>query len=141
MFHSIVCCVCSVKFGMDSASYDTLKRSAGVFCCPFGHEQHFARGPSEADKLRQERGRLAQKVAEREDAVKRAHDRIEQEKEARQAAERRASAARGQTTKLKNRVAAGLCPCCNRSFQNLSRHMTTQHPGYSAEKDSSHADA
>lgn len=22
------------------------------------------------------------------------------------------------------------CPCCRRNFQNLQRHMKTQHPGY-----------
>lgn len=22
------------------------------------------------------------------------------------------------------------CPCCNRTFQNLQRHMTSKHPDY-----------
>jgi hypothetical protein len=31
-------------------------------------------------------------------------------------------------TRLKNRAAAGLCTCCNRSFQNLRKHMEIKHP-------------
>lgn len=26
--------------------------------------------------------------------------------------------------------ACGVCPCCNRSFTNVRRHMTSQHPDY-----------
>jgi hypothetical protein len=25
-----------------------------------------------------------------------------------------------------------VCPCCNRSFQNLRRHMATKHPEFNA---------
>lgn len=46
-------------------------------------------------------------------------------------AERRAHAAtKGQLTKTRKRVAGGVCPCCNRSFVNLGRHMAGQHPDY-----------
>ncbi|KKN75776.1 hypothetical protein LCGC14_0376520 [marine sediment metagenome] len=34
-------------------------------------------------------------------------------------------------TRLKNRIANGVCPCCNRHFTNLNRHMTTMHPDFS----------
>jgi hypothetical protein len=33
-------------------------------------------------------------------------------------------------TRIKKRVAAGVCPCCNRSFKDLARHMAGQHPDY-----------
>lgn len=32
--------------------------------------------------------------------------------------------------RVKTRVHNGVCPCCNRSFANLRRHMTTKHPEY-----------
>tara|TARA_Y100000310_G_scaffold338946_1_gene430083 strand:- start:1163 stop:1354 length:192 start_codon:yes stop_codon:yes gene_type:complete len=48
----------------------------------------------------------------------------------RDAAEKTASTYKGQVTKLKNRAKAGVCPCCNRTFQNLSRHMETKHPDF-----------
>jgi len=37
---------------------------------------------------------------------------------------------KGATTKAKKRHAAALCPCCNRSFVQLQRHMASQHPNY-----------
>jgi hypothetical protein len=37
-------------------------------------------------------------------------------------------AARGQLTKFKKRVGRGVCPCCNRHFKDLARHMESKHP-------------
>lgn len=48
-------------------------------------------------------------------------------------AQREASAARGVVTRIKNRVGNGVCPCCNRSFTNLQRHMHTKHPDFKNE--------
>lgn len=96
------------------------------FYCAYGHKQFYVEGESEEDKLRRERDRLAQQIAER-------NDRITALREERDAADRRAAAARGQVTKIKNRVGAGVCPCCTRSFNNLRRHMETEHAGYRAE--------
>ncbi len=45
-------------------------------------------------------------------------------------AEYRRRAAVGQVTKIKNRISKGVCPCCNRTFANLARHMESQHPDY-----------
>ena len=39
-------------------------------------------------------------------------------------------AQKGATTKAKKRHAAALCPCCNRSFVQLRRHMQAKHPDY-----------
>lgn len=46
------------------------------------------------------------------------------------AVERSLTAHKGHTTRLKNRIAAGVCPCCQRTFVNLARHMKGQHPNY-----------
>jgi DNA-binding XRE family transcriptional regulator len=32
--------------------------------------------------------------------------------------------------KIRDRVKNGVCPCCNRTFENLARHMSTQHPDF-----------
>ncbi len=71
------------------------------FWCPYGHSQVFVRGESEADKLRRERDRLAQQVAERDDRLKR-------EREAKEAVERQLRAQRGIVTRIKNRVSHGV---------------------------------
>jgi len=96
------------------------------FYCAYGHGQHYTQGESDLDKMRRERDRLAQQVAYKDDRIKSLRDEAD-------AAGRRAAAAKGQVTKIKNRVGHGVCPCCNRTFQNLHRHMTTEHPTFTAE--------
>ena len=46
--------------------------------------------------------------------------------------ERRRRAEKGAKTRIKNRVKNGVCPCCNRYFANLHRHMENQHPDFTA---------
>lgn len=55
------------------------------------------------------------------------------ERKAREATERRLTAQRSATKRIKNRVKHGVCPCCTRSFDNLREHMKTKHPEYVAE--------
>lgn len=126
MINAGPCCRCKSDIWLPTDLYNSAKRSPRIsFWCAYGHEQHFCEGPSDLDKMRQERDRLAQRVAERDDEIRR-------QRELREAAERRTAAARGQVTKIKNRVGHGVCPCCNRSFENLARHMNSKHPGFSA---------
>lgn len=48
--------------------------------------------------------------------------------------EHKIRAEKGAKTKLKKRIAKGACPCCNRHFVNLQRHIEGQHPEYPASK-------
>ena len=56
------CCTCGEPFMLHPETEAALRRSEQTYCCPWGHKQHYVRGPSEADKLRQERDRLKQKA-------------------------------------------------------------------------------
>ena len=113
------CTGCGIHFGMPDGYLDNRRSDKKNFYCPNGHSMSYTE--SEADCLRRERNRLKQQVAQRDDAIR---EYIEQ----RDAAERTASAYKGQVTRLKNRSKAGLCPCCNRHFTNLERHMASKHP-------------
>lgn len=93
--------------------------------CPNGH--HLIIRESQVDKLRRERDRAKQDVAFWEDQWRETKDQKE-------AAERSASAYKGQVTKLKRRAKAGMCPCCKRSFVNLAQHMATKHPDMDPEE-------
>lgn len=33
-------------------------------------------------------------------------------------------------TRLKNRIANGICPCCTQYFKNLDEHIKNEHPKY-----------
>lgn len=123
-FVSVRCASCDVVFGMTATLHENRKSDGKSFFCTNGHSLSY--GDTEADKLRRERDRLKQQVAERDDRIQRAIQREE-------AALRQRNAARGQVTKIKNRVGHGVCPCCNRTFSDLARHMNSKHPTYAAE--------
>jgi len=126
------CCNCGIAFGMTKALNQECRNRPGPngkrFYCPNGHDQYYT-GETEADKMRRERDRLAQSVAQWQDEAA-------QQQERRMAAERSAAALRGQITKINKRAANGVCPCCTRSFTNLRRHMATKHPTFAAEETS-----
>lgn len=120
---TVSCCRCNEVFGLDDATYSTLKKSAQSFHCPWGHSQHFPLGKSEAEKLRE------QLDAERR-SRQRAEQRIAQAQDDAEHQRRRANGYKGHAARIAKRAKAGICPCCNRTFQQLARHMATQHPTF-----------
>lgn len=131
-FIPMCCGVCKVQWGMDRSFYDTMQKGAGrlTFFCPNGHERTFIKGETDEDKLRREVNSLRQNAAYLEDARRRAEEMADFRR-------RQVSAAKGQITKLKKRAANGVCPCCNRAFSDLQRHMSTKHPTFISEPDAS----
>lgn len=125
-FIEIVCGGCGVVFGMTPEFQKLRRKDHKTFWCPSGCGRVY-NGPSEEEKLRKQLETQRQQNAMFADDARAARERAD-------AAERRAAAARGQVTKLKRRAAAGLCPCCNRTFENLARHMAGQHPTFRADE-------
>jgi len=115
------CCNCGVAFGLDTEHRKQLVGNHEWFYCPNGHRQHYT-GESDADRA----ARLSRDLATARD--REATLRAENEKRY-----RLQRAAEGKTRALKKRVAAGVCPCCTRTFQNLARHMKSQHPNVATE--------
>ncbi len=109
------CCVCSIRFAMPDDLAARARESSRVsFYCPAGHCQHYT-----TDTVHS----LRNQVRAAEAALVAAQDQA-------RAAEYRRRAAVGQLTKTRRRIANGVCPCCNRTFQNLAGHMASKHPGY-----------
>lgn len=108
------CCNCHCLFAMSADLERRLRKSREYFYCPAGHAQHFC-GESPEQKLQ------------------RALDAKARELEVQEAATARAKAERDQVarahTRMRTRVMNGVCPCCNRSFTNLRRHMADMHAG------------
>jgi hypothetical protein len=129
---TVTTCWCGVPQAIPKELYDYAwsefnnNRRVNVFC-PLGHNWNFA-GESELDRTKkalEREGRIAGQRLERLEAARRETEH-----------ERRSHAAtKGHQTRLKKRIAGGACPCCNRTFVNLERHMTGQHPEYVKEED------
>lgn len=118
------CPSCGIPFAVPLNWQQEKRRDHSSLYCPNGHKFYYP-GKSREEQLNDElavaRVRLTDEQARRQREV-----------EARQHAERSASAYRGKVTLIKNRVGNGVCPCCRRTFQNLMKHMHTQHPTWKA---------
>lgn len=94
--------------------------------CPYCKTER-GYGEGEADRLRAQITTLTND----RDFYKRRHDEAQNEAEH---FRRSRNVTRGHLTRIKKRVSCGVCPCCNRSFENLRRHMASQHPGFQTEE-------
>jgi hypothetical protein len=121
-----VCITCGCVFTVPCELINFQRKNGGYHYCYNGHSQGWSKDESEDARIRRERDRLKQQLAEKD-------DRISAERNARIAAENSARAHRGQVTRLRNRAKAGMCPCCNRHFTNLERHMASKHADEKAE--------
>lgn len=114
-------------FAMESEAFVNYKRTHKLFYCPYCRTgQHFT---GESDIERAERLKR-----DAEAATQRERQRHDQTKAELRETERRRRAEKGAKTRLKNRVSKGVCPCCNRHFTDLQRHMENQHPGVAQEE-------
>jgi hypothetical protein len=91
--------------------------------CTWGYDHD--RSPLEqakrdAERYREERDRSrvhAQRMRDERDTV-----------------ERQRRAQKAAKTRVMNRIKAGECPCCGKTFPDLHKHMTEQHPHYGKQK-------
>jgi hypothetical protein len=121
---AVTCCVCGVVFGLPSYLKKSLKSEGGDFWCPNGHRQYYTE--PEIEKLKKQLAQ-AKRLAELRQQW------YDAEREDHAATKRSLSATKGALTRTKKRVAAGVCPCCKRHFENLERHMHTKHPDYAVD--------
>lgn len=115
------CYKCHVLFGMTEEQHDLCLERGYSFFCPNGHSQCFCE--SREQKLEKE----LRTAEQSRDTYNRWYD--EEVKDHKTTMKQR-NAHKGQVTKIKRRVSNGVCPCCNRTFENLARHMQSKHPDY-----------
>lgn len=118
---TVECCNCHVVFAMPKEWNDHFRKTHQSFYCPAGHGQSYG-GESDIEKAKREELRL-----KREEL--RLQSLLNIERHARTVAEKAQQKAELQKRRLEKRIAAGVCPCCNRTFGNLAHHMETQHKG------------
>lgn len=111
-------CWCGIAVGLPFSLHRHMKQSEkNSAYCPIGHSFHF--GGSFETQLEQEK-----------EARERAERRAQATRDLLSAEERSHTATRGHLTRHKKRASVGVCPCCNRQFQNVARHMKCKHPDF-----------
>jgi hypothetical protein len=117
-YTTLHCYKCGLPFGVPDYRVAELRRSHEGFWCPNGHEQFFS-GKSDVEKLKEQLDAKERQLGQQT-------IRIETLRNDRDHHERCATRLR----KKLERVKKGVCPCCNRTFQNLWEHMLVKHPSY-----------
>lgn len=113
---------CDATITMPREVMVRFRKNHESFYCYRGHGQAFLSESKEA--------KLKRQLEEKQRQIDRKQKELEWAREGERSAQRSAAAYRGQVTKIKKRVGNGVCPCCNRTFQDLGRHMKTKHPTY-----------
>jgi hypothetical protein len=123
------CIECGVAFGMPRSWDEQFRATGQTFYCPAGHSQCYRE--TNESRLRAQVARLEGQVT----AARADRDRAR----ARAAHEERSKAAvRGHLTRIRKRLAAGVCPvpgCTRSGFEHdrLLLHLHDKHPGWCAD--------
>lgn len=116
--YTVIHCVregCGVPYALNDEFVRLRRKDHKSWHCPNGHSQYYPH-KNETEQEKAKVARLERQLANRDEdlrAAKAAH-----------------AVTKGKLTKTRNRIAKGVCPCCNRSFANLQRHIAGQHPDY-----------
>lgn len=122
------CGNCAGTYAINEAYRQKRQDTATGWHCPYCQTAWGYFGTNEAARLRRA-------LEDKQRSLEFHKANAASERAAREKTERRLSATRGAKTRLQNRIKNGVCPCCTRTFMNLQRHMTTQHPEFTATSD------
>jgi hypothetical protein len=120
------CGTCGVIYVVPEIVDNNHRHHGGYSSCSNGHLWGWQRGGAEIDRLRQERDRLKQETAYKDDEIKRLE-------KSRNEAWEAGTKSMTEIKRLKKRASAGTCPCCNRTFIKLANHMSQKHPQFQAD--------
>jgi hypothetical protein len=125
---TITCAECYNIFGVIDSIIKTRKQDGLAFYCPLGHANVYK--DNENSRLKEERDELKRQAESIRKRLMWAEQRESSALAERDSIKKAHAATKGQLTKTRNRIAHGVCPCCNRTFANIARHMTSKHPEY-----------
>ncbi len=115
------CCACGMVFSVPETWLEQRRANGESFFCPNGHSLSYKETTVKKLEKQLENEKQRREWAEKNEAAAR-----EQEQTARRAE----AIVRGKLKAQSERVKNGVCPCCNRTFQDLQRHMNTKHPDW-----------
>ena len=112
---SIECCRpgCGMTFAVPEHWVKSRREDHANFYCPNGHTLHYS-AETEAERLRKQLAQMTSRCDQTQAALRDTSKQLDTVKK--------------NQKRLKTRISKGVCPCCNRQFQNLRRHMETKHP-------------
>jgi hypothetical protein len=132
------CCVCGVTLAMPADYEQRRREDHASFYCLNGHQQAFKGETAQEKKLRLAEAEAAEERRAREASERSlayARTALTAARDQAAMSERSKAAYKGHLTRMRNRIANGVCPVqsCQRSFQNVHQHITKMHPEWAHE--------
>lgn len=127
---TVVCYKCGVPFAMPERLRKHFLDSGESFHCPSGHSQAYTISTEDRLKkqMEQQRQEAERKIQQLQNAVER-RDRDIADLGNKVKSERgRANYHKGKRKVIEARIAHGVCPHCNRTFEDIAKHMASKHP-------------
>ena len=112
----LACGSCGAMHALPAVKYDNCVEEGGFWTCPNGCSRGYKDGRKTREAVQRERDRLKQENARLEEVAA--------------AACRETEKTRKKLRRHQVRVAADVCPCCQRSFAKLAMHMKSKHPEF-----------
>ncbi len=129
-FHVVHCFHCALRFGIPAQLYRRVVTEAfGTVHCPACNKETGWSESADRKTIRQ----LESKLKWEMENTQRERERRERAEQSKKRVEASLIATKGVVTKIKKRVGVGVCPCCNRTFKQLSAHMAQKHPEFKNE--------
>lgn len=122
------CCACGIPFSIPDEWDDRLRKNHESFYCPSGHAQSYTGNAmtKKEEQLKQElnslKGQLESSKGNEKFWNEMWQKKVDENKKINK-----------ELKSVKTRVKNGVCPCCNRTFQDLAKHMKTKHPDQKAQ--------
>ncbi len=112
------CCVCGTPFAIQSTLHKHFKQTGKGFHCPNGHRLSYSESKIE---------RLEKALKEERSNSEWWKGNANRRSEELQQTKYKLRGTKAAYTRMKNRIAGGVCPYCNRQFENITRHMESKH--------------
>lgn len=113
------CVSCGMRFAVSKDWNNAKRNDHSRFFCPNGHGMSYS-GESELEKTR----RLAE-AAQRDIQAK-----LNEVRHAQLVAESERDKEIRKRRRMERRISKGVCSCCNRTFEDLAKHMASKHKGF-----------
>ena len=126
-YEIMICGECGIQFAPPTTFVRERREDGGAWYCPNGHRRIYSQ--REVDRLKE---KLATQRSLYDKRLSWLGEDLTWERNERASAMGSLRATKGVVTKLKRRIAAGICPCCQQRFLKLEQHIATEHPDWEA---------
>lgn len=129
----VTSCWCGIRLAIPDDLYNMASRKGTSVYCPIGHK--FVYGDTENEQLKAAAAAAERKLANAREDARSAWANVSVAREQRDHARASAAAYKGHVTRLRNRIADGVCPVdgCRRNFANVKGHIERMHPTWAHE--------